>query len=210
VMIVQRRWPHCLCARDAAVPAEWLEWNAAFLALVQGKKGKPLAKLLRGGRPVPFAAAAALAELLDPTLPWNQFNWRKPAPSQTRRYDRPKCLVGPQALDATPERVLKATIGKTGHALAAAKASPSPAVRLVAKRLSETHRLRLARNNRIVTEMLHEETENRCSTREAAIRVGERVGRTSRHVTDVWEMAFNTMPYLSFEEINTNLPQTRD
>jgi hypothetical protein len=188
-----------------------------------GSNGTPrfwrLSKARKASRSRSCCAAAALCRspppppwrnLLDPTLPWNQFNWRKPAQSQTRRYDRPKCLVGPQALDATPERVLKATIGKTGHALAAAKASPSPAVRLVAKRLSETHRLRLARNNRIVTEMLHEKTENRCSTREAAIRVGERVGRTSRHVTDVWEMAFNTMPYLSFEEINTNLPQTRD
>lgn len=130
---------------------EWKKWNAAFVAFVQGKKTKRLAALLRSGNPVPLDAAYALAELIDPTIPWSQFNWRKPAAHQIRRYVGEKRLVGP--FDATPERVLKAAMGKTGLALTMAKAATAPAVRLAPEPLSEKHRTRLARNGQIVARM---------------------------------------------------------
>jgi hypothetical protein len=201
-MIVQRRWPHCLCARDAAADAEWRKWNAAFLAFVQGKDGEPLAALLRSGRPVPQAAAYALAELIDPTLPWNQFNWRKPARDETQATMRRRA---PRPGETRPRRIreLKATVGKTKYAREAAKATTSPAVRLVVKPLSEKHRIRLARNGWIVAKVRHEKTENGCSTHEAAMRVGNEVHLATRQVTDIWETALKAMPFMRFAETIT-------
>ncbi len=61
----------------------WHEWDAAFRALVQDNNVRPLVALLRGGRPVPSAAAYALAELFDPQVAWSPYaKPRLPPPDQ--------------------------------------------------------------------------------------------------------------------------------
>ena len=71
----------------------WPDWDAAFRALVQDDDGKPLAALLRSGRPMPSAAARALADLFDPQFPWSPFNWSPPPPDQIQTFNDSKLKV---------------------------------------------------------------------------------------------------------------------